>query len=858
MRTLLTVFSLILVGSFYTQFTSDIQANFWTKYFIDHQADTVESVGVFVKGNQLDARSFVEENGGLYRGEVKGWQYIRIPGNVMKELVVDKRFSYVDYAPYKGVPMNDTMRVNNRINQVHQGMAPLGIGYTGSGVAMGFIDTGIDFEHGDFNDASGNTRILQLWDQTKGVNAYTPSQYGYGRHWNAVEIDGGLCTNNDQYGHGSTVAGTGCGNGLANGTHMGVAPNSHIIVVESKFNASDWLATVVDATEYIYSYADSNNVPCSINASLGTYLGSHDGLDPYALYIDSLIKAKNGRLFTASAGNSGDWPSYHVHNDVTSDTSFSWYDVNPSSAFGGAAAYWELWADTADFNQVKYAVGADKVDPYYSFRGRTVFRDIIPHLDSLVEDTIYGPNNDVIASLMFWAEQRDGQYLLQVLINDPDSADYDFRFETFGSGSYDVWSTSVFGMSSIIDTIPSFSIFPDVANYVMPDSLQSIVSSFQCSPNVVTVGNYSNDSGFVNIYGNWIDVASTRGEFSKTSSIGPNRQGDIKPNITASGYGNMSSAPSHVVTDYYNQGKDTLLAYGGLHMPNGGTSMSSPVVAGVGALLLEKCPNLSQADFIEAITSTAYQDSWTGSNLPNYAFGYGKIDGFAAVSSTSFLPNFSGDTSFCEGGNTTITISSEYPVIEWESGSTNYSDVFLDTESTYFIAQDSMGCIGDTAWVMIVENNLPIEPSILINGDSLIATTGYINYEWDYNGLPFSSTGSDSVVIAVDNGNYWVTITDSNGCQSISQVLDYQSAGRALEDLGFIQIYPNPSSGLFTVVHSEPFKIVVSDGLGKVIVSNNVLTTRRSIDLSSFANGVYWVEVFTNDARFVQKIVLNK
>ncbi len=857
MRRLLILISIVSFSTAFGQFQSDIATNFWTHYFIDYQADTVQSVGVFVKGKSTDARSFVETNGGIYRGEVKGWQYIRIPGVAMKELVLDKRFSYVDYAPYKGVPMNDTMRVNNRINQVHAGLSPLTTGFNGKGVVMGFIDTGIDFENNDFRDTNDNTRILMLWDQTKSNNSFTPSEFGYGRHWNSAQINGGQCQNHDQWGHGSTVAGTGCGNGLANGTHMGVAPESNLIVVESNFGASDWLSTIADATEYIYNYADTNNMPCVINASVGTYLGSHDGLDPQALYIDSLIAAKDGRLFVASAGNSGHWEDYHLHTDVTTDTSFTWFDVNPSSAFGGAAAFWELWADTAAFNQVNFAIGVDQVDPTYSFRGRTDFRDISSNLNVLIEDTIWGPNNDTIATLVTWAEQRDGQYLFQVLIQDPDSADYNFRFETFGSGSYDCWSVEPYGMSKIVDSIPDVATFPAIAKYVLPDSLQSIVSSFQCSPNVIAVGNYANDSGYVNMYGNWIDIGSNRGEIYLTSSKGPNRLGDIKPEVAASGHGNMSSAPSHRIADYFTDGIDTLLAYGGQHMPNGGTSMSSPVVAGVGALLLEKCGNLSQTEFMNIITSTAYEDSWTGSNLPNYAYGYGKVDGFAAVLSTSFVPSFIGDTAFCEGGSTSINVNSSYPIIEWESGSNTYSDVFVDSESTYFLVQDSSGCMGDTAWVNIVEHPLPTTPLINLSGDSLIASGGYADYAWDYNGLPFASTGTDSVLTAVNNGNYWVTIIDENGCASTSMVFEYQSAGITLPN-SEVSIYPNPTAGICHIETKGLFKVVVMDAAGKILKRYNQISKKITVDLSPYANGVYWVEVLTEDSRFVQKIVLNK
>ena len=37
---------------------------------------------------------------------------------------------------------------------------------TGSGVLIGFIDTGIDYTNRVFRDAAGNTRIEAIWDQS--------------------------------------------------------------------------------------------------------------------------------------------------------------------------------------------------------------------------------------------------------------------------------------------------------------------------------------------------------------------------------------------------------------------------------------------------------------------------------------------------------------------------------------------------------------------------------------------------------------------------------------------------------------------------------------------------------------------
>ena len=74
-----------------------------------------------------------------------------------------------------------------------------------------------------------------------------------------------------------------------------------------------------------------------------------------------------------------------------------------------------------------------------------------------------------------------------------------------------------------------------------------------------------------------------------------------------------------------------VIAQGSMHIQGGGTSAASPVVAGLAALYLQKNPTSTSIQVKNAITNCAYFDSYTGTNLPNYRWGYGKLDGFAAM-----------------------------------------------------------------------------------------------------------------------------------------------------------------------------------------------------------------------------------
>ena len=126
--------------------------------------------------------------------------------------------------------------------------------YTGSGVIVGVIDAGIELNHPDFQYANGDTRIIEVWDQTMQVSQRTPS-YGYGQVWDSTEINDGICPHTDQgqwFGHGTNTAGIAAGDGSSYPGYKGIAPDAELIVVSSNFSAVGWTSTVADAVDYIF------------------------------------------------------------------------------------------------------------------------------------------------------------------------------------------------------------------------------------------------------------------------------------------------------------------------------------------------------------------------------------------------------------------------------------------------------------------------------------------------------------------------------------------------------------------------------------------------------------------------------
>jgi hypothetical protein len=79
-------------------------------------------------------------------------------------------------------------------------------------------------------------------------------------------------------------------------------------------------------------------------------------------------------------------------------------------------------------------------------------------------------------------------------------------------------------------------------------------------------------------------------------------------------------------------------------------------------------------------------------------------------------------------------------------------------------------------------------------------------------------------------------------------------------NLNNIQIYPNPSTGIYNISagNSTIDEIVVYDVMGKIINSNKNIQTNGSnstIDLTSISNGIYFVKITANEQSTVKRII---
>lgn len=826
------------------------------------QVNDDDLVPLLIEGEAEFIRQTIAEKNGRIRLALPPFYSIDIPASQVEAFCNHPSINAVDFSLTPGKALNDTMLIQTRTDLVHQLQSPIREEYTGKNVLLGVIDSGIEWQHGDFKDSTGKTRILHIWDQGVAYNPqYQPSNYFYGIEWDSTHINNLQCTHDDkasENGHGSNVTGIAASNGNATGQFKGIAPDVHIVSVATDFIKPNWLQTVVEATDYIFKKADSLGIPAVVNASIGTYIGSHDGLDIAARMIDLLIKQKSGRAFVCAAGNAAQFP-FHLRHSPNNDTLFTWFENHPQMFSGLGGVYFEAWSDTADFNQMQFSIGADRATANsFEFRGRTAFAQAKNRVNQLFADSIMSFSGNKLADITTFVSESQGRYKLEVAIVNPDSGQYRFRFESTGVGDVDIWSSFALLRHSTItySNLPTISQWPEMSKYVRPDTLQTMVSSFTCLPSVITVGNYVNRSTYTDVRGIFNQVGVTPGQISQNSSLGPNRLGYLKPDISSAGDYTFSAGRLATIQFAMNS-NPSKVSQDSLHYRNGGTSMASPTVAGMVALLLEKCGQLDYQQIKAKIIASARTDNFT-QNLPNPQWGYGKANAYQLISNEVFSSSLSQNSAqICENDSFMVSAPINLSSYLWNTHDTTQS-ISVDSSGTYFAqVWNSNGCRDRTDSLILTVHPLPLKPSISQIGDTLF-TNANGQIQWYYNQFPIPSANSNKLYIS-QLGHYFVKTTTLQNCSNNSDTLHVQTVGLESNAKVKTSIFPNPAKDFVTIRTDTPLEqIRILELNGKVLFDKTFIANEQffQIPLSQFENGYYILELIGNETYLQNPLII--
>ena len=151
----------------------------------------VDEIAVTARVNDLDAwRALSEVHEGATAGQAPDGTWIvtaRIPASRIE--AVRQTDPVVSLKPARRLRplLNATIEETKARDDLLPADAQ---GQQGQGVVVGIVDFGCDFQHGNFRNADGSSRILAIWDQN--APALPDSPFGYGRLYSQEQINNAL------------------------------------------------------------------------------------------------------------------------------------------------------------------------------------------------------------------------------------------------------------------------------------------------------------------------------------------------------------------------------------------------------------------------------------------------------------------------------------------------------------------------------------------------------------------------------------------------------------------------------------------------------------------------------------------
>lgn len=595
--------------------TGELSKTLLDRYPIQYTADGA-TIGVLAKVDETFNESVLEPTGIKVSSRVADIVCMHVP---LEELI---RLQYIQGIVYYSVshrvaPFMDKTRVDTRTDSVQAGLG-VPMPFNGEGVLIGITDWGFDYTHPNINHKN-NPRIERAWDQFK-LSGPAPTGFDYGTEFvgdSALREAKGDTSGLYGYGtHGTHVAGI-CGGNGKNGHYIGQAPGAKYLLGSWYLDEVHWL----DQVAWMKRVAQEEGKRLVINSSWGMYTFST--LDGTSLLSQSLnAYADSGIIFVTSAGNNGDANYHYGHTFAANDTIRSIANYL-SSGVGQALIFWGDNANPSPF-QVGFAmVNKNNVSdiiysPMFSTNDNIALLDsfIVKGTDTIHFDIMTESQNplDGRPHALLNVEKKPA-YKLMMICTAPEGA------------TVHVWNVGNV-RNNAGNTGCDFSV-SGVPGCNAGDSYYGIGEP-ACAEKTMSVAAHNSD-----YYQH--DTIYNIGGIAYFSSYGPTLDGRQKPDISAPGVNVVSSISSWAdgiqsydpVVSTVSNGRNYIWS------TMSGTSMSSPAVTGVVALMLQANPSLTFEQIHEILTTTARNDSKTGplhaNDSVSIRWGHGKVDALKAV-----------------------------------------------------------------------------------------------------------------------------------------------------------------------------------------------------------------------------------
>lgn len=594
----------------------------------------VEYINCFIA---LDGATIseLESMGVRVDGEYEQFVTAKIPVNKLEVVSELKGVKQVAIAKMKRHFTDQAANVTNALKAWDGTNYGLLDAYTGKDVVVGMIDIGIEFNHRAFKDANGNTRVKRVYlpSATSANGGSRPSIGGTtlsGYHYTTASQIAALTTDYTEESHGTHTSG--CATGSKVGVYSGMAPDCDIVLCGLGEAGDD--ATILNCAKYIAEYAKSVGKPCVISISLGGTVGPHDGKSTISMGYDEIAQ-EYGAIILLAAGNEADITGYATKTLSSNTDEMVVYPSLTSSLNGYSLAHWSgFYNSTSDElkinmmivnrnGQVQWQSGALSSASYASNASQ-----LSSYFSSLVQN---GEDYGGIS----WAgavDPNSGRYYIELdaFVGSARTTGNKLVFVVTGKAGNVItaWSDCQYSQFATSATISGHTLTPgQYINSMSDDICGSKTISVGAAATRLTVPyNYGSSTGS-------FDNAYPEGDIADFSSYGTDYNGVNHPFITAPGYAVVSSLNRYDESGYisanyvsYRLSQGSYYDYWGYMS---GTSMATPLSAGVVALYLQADPTLDVDGVKNVIANTA--TAYTNPQSPAMQRGHGIINALAGI-----------------------------------------------------------------------------------------------------------------------------------------------------------------------------------------------------------------------------------
>lgn len=531
----------------------------------------------------------------------------KIPMNAIEDVAALTDVTYIEVGTLAKQDLVEA-RPASRVTEAHAGTG-LSHPFYGEGVVVGVVDYGLQYDHINFFNMGGTQlRLKRVWNQNRSGNAPQGFSSGYEYTDSASICSARFDDRNDDTGHGCHVMGIAAGADTLNGNqYYGVAPKADLAFVSyNVYDGSSDNVSIANGVKYVFDYAKSVNKPAVVNLSLGSHIGPHDGTSTFDRLIDQMTSAEPGRVVVGACGNEG-YDGLHLKKSFTATSNEVKTSIQFTRTGYGSYGTIDIWGDPgSDFNVRVSVINKSSLEEVATSGD----------LNALVTNTKnFRPTSGASGSVMIATGKES--------FNNKGHVQVSFQLNSVTNGNYmGIIITGAQGNVVNAWADGAYCTFAKngLSGFVAGNNSSSVGEIGGTATNMISVGAYCTNAHYYERVG---DIASF-------SSQGPTADGRIKPDVAAPGTALVSSVPNTTAIKnggVYENGatnvvNGTTYLYGWMQ----GTSMAAPFATGVIALWLEANPNMGPDRIREILAATSIQDNYTGSNLPNNSWGYGKIN----------------------------------------------------------------------------------------------------------------------------------------------------------------------------------------------------------------------------------------